>query len=437
MRAHLSNAAYSILDYVAQPACMLVAAPILVHHLGLAQYGLWLIASAAVSAGSSVSSGFGDAVIQRIAALRAIDDLPGIRRVIANMLAVNLLLGTAVAVVLSLLIPTIATHITRTEPSLHNTALWSLRIGAILIIFKAIESVFISAQRAFQCYGPAVRIGIVARVLTVLLSVGLALHGFGITTIMLVTSAITLVGAINQGFALRRFVGPAVFRIAFDREITRQLAPFGGFTWLQAVSGVIFGQADRLLLGASLGVSAVAYYGIAVQLAQPIHGLTAAGLHFIFPQLSSRLATESFTSLRRPILTAFAINLAAAFTLTAAVILCGPRVLTLWMGQSFADHASPLLPLLAIGFGLLALNVTAHYTLMAVGSFRIVTALNMAGGLLMLAVMDALITAHGVAAAPLARLCYGATTCLLYLPLLGFLRPKPGSQLAQVRLEQA
>ena len=435
MRTYFSNSGYSILDYVAQPACMLVAAPILVHHLGLAQYGLWLIASAAVSAGSSVSSGLGDAVIQRIAALCAVDDMSGIRRVIANMLAINLILGTTVAIVLSMLIPPITTHITRTEPTLHNTALWSLHIGAILIVFKAIESVFISAQRAFQCYAPAVRIGIVARLLTVLLSIALALQGFGITAIMLATAVITLLGAIGQGFALQRFIGPGVFRIAFDRNTTRQLAPFGGFTWLQAVSGVIFGQADRLLLGASLGVSAVAYYGIAVQLAQPIHGLTAAGLHFIFPQLSSRLATDSFTSLRRPILTAFTINLITAFALTAVVILCGPRILALWIGQPFANHAATLLPLLAIGFGLLALNVTAHYTLMAVGSFRIVTALNMAGGLLMLAAMAVLIPAHGVAAAPIARLCYGATTCLLYLPFFSLLRTNPGSRLTQVGLE--
>ena len=43
------NAAYSLGDYVAQPAIMLAAAPFLVHHLGFEQYGLWMLASAILS----------------------------------------------------------------------------------------------------------------------------------------------------------------------------------------------------------------------------------------------------------------------------------------------------------------------------------------------------------------------------------------------------
>jgi O-antigen/teichoic acid export membrane protein len=67
MKGHLSNAAYGMLDYGAFPLGMLVVAPVLLHNVGVAQYGVWTMASAVVSIGGVVASGFGDANIQYIA----------------------------------------------------------------------------------------------------------------------------------------------------------------------------------------------------------------------------------------------------------------------------------------------------------------------------------------------------------------------------------
>lgn len=416
------NAVSGVLDYVAQPAAMLLAAPVLLHHLGLAQYGIWLIASAAVGAGTIVFSGFGDAVIQRIALLRSLEDPGAVHKVIATMLAINLVLGGLLASALWIIVPFVAGRITHSDPVLGLTCLWSLRIGAVLIVIKSVESVFISAQRAYERYAPAVRIGITSRLLMTGGAVVLALHGSGVVALMLVTAALSAAAAVAQWAALRDHLDSAPFRPAFDRETLRQLASVGGFTWLQAVSGVIFSQADRLIVGATAGASAVAYYGIVVQIAQPIHGLTAAGLHWLFPHLASRLGAGSIASLRRPIALTFLANLASAATLTAAVLILGPRAVALWMGPAFAAHEAVLLPTVAIGFSLLALNVTAHYTLMAAGNVRIITTLNVAGGLAMLLAMALLVPQHGAAGAASARLCYGPITLLLYLPLASRLR---------------
>ena len=428
MRAHISNSAYNVLDYTAQPAAMLIAAPILLRHLGLPAYGLWLIASAAISAGSIISSGFGDAVIQRIALLRARGDIVRIRGTIDTMLAINLALGTALAALLWFLIPLAVNHISRNSPILRQTCLWSLRIGAILIVIKSIESVFTSAQRAFEHYAPAVRIGILTRVLTVVLSIALVLTGFGVVHLMLGTAVLSTLGAVFQGYALRRHLRPVSFRPRFDPEAIRQLVSVGGFTWLQAVSGVFFSQADRLILGTMLGASAVAYYGISVQMAQPIHGITAAGLHFLFPHIASRSPNGPLSDLRRPIWASLSANLIVVSVLTAILVTCGPRVLSLWMGATFAEHTSTILPIIAFGFTLLALNCTAHYTLMALGHVRLVTAFNLGGCLLTLLAMILLVPGHGVRGAAFARICYGAFTVFLYLPLLRMLRPASTGQ---------
>jgi O-antigen/teichoic acid export membrane protein len=173
-----------------------------------------------------------------------------------------------------------------------------------------------------------------------------------------------------------------------------------------------------------------------MQMAQPIHGLTAAGLHFLFPHLALRFASGKLAALRRPVYAAMAINAVLATVFAAGLMLIGPKLLRLWMGGSFADHADGLLVVLAAGFGLLALNVTGHYAMLALGKVRLVTAFNVAGGVAMLTAMAVWIPSHGVNGAAWARLCYGPLTCLLYVPLLRCLLNAPAAKLP-VSLENA
>jgi hypothetical protein len=44
-RSSLRNAVYGAGDYVALPLTMLLAAPFLLHRLGLPQFGLWMLAT--------------------------------------------------------------------------------------------------------------------------------------------------------------------------------------------------------------------------------------------------------------------------------------------------------------------------------------------------------------------------------------------------------
>lgn len=418
MRSHLSNATYSVLDYIAMPAGMLVAVPVLLHHLGASAYGVWLIASAAVSAGSIVSSSFGDAVIQRIASLRSTGDVGSIRGVLATTLAINLVLCSTLAAILWSVAGLAVPHIAHGDASLAATSVRALRIGALLIVLKSFESVYMSAHRAFQAYGPAVGVSIATRLLSVVFAVALVTLGHGVIAMMLATFALTAFGVAGQWFLLHRHIAAPPLFPSIDRSALASLASFGGMSWLQAVSGVIFSQADRLLLGTVLGAAPMAYYGVCVQLAQPVHGLTSAGLHFLFPHLTGRAAHGWNPDLRRPVLRALLLNLTVDVSLSTALLVFGHRILSTWMGADFARRSDAIFPFAVISFTMLAANVTGHYTMLALGRIRLVTALNVAGGLLMLLVMALLVPRRGIEGAAFARLIYGPVTCLVYLPLL-------------------
>jgi O-antigen/teichoic acid export membrane protein len=84
------------------------------------------------------------------------------------------------------------------------------------------------------------------------------------------------------------------------------------------------------------------------------------------------------------------------------------------MGGAFAQQAWVVLSIVAMGFGLLAFNITGHYALLALGHVRLVSLLNLAGGSAMLAAMVLLTPRFGLAGVAVGRLIYGPITLLMY-----------------------
>lgn len=429
MRAHLSNAAYGILDYAAYPIGMLVVAPVVLHHLGVAQYGVWAVATAAVSMGSIIASGFGDANIQHVATQRSVGDLGALLRAVRSTMGIHLILGVTIAVLVWMLAPYMARHVGSSGVDVQIACLWSLRIAGVLTLLRAIESVCISTQRAFERYGSAVRVSVMVRLVALAAAAVLASVGFSVTAIMAATALLSVAGLGLQLTHLKALLHADSLMPAFDPEITRALFAFGIFSWLQAVSGVIFSQADRLIAGVSLGATAVASYALCVQMAQPLYGFAASGLHFLFPYLTQKRVTASTGALRRAVLLAFLANLLLVAVGTAVLLLFGSRVLHAWGGDAISRGAARIFSPIVWSSALLALNVTGTYAMLALGRVRTVTWLNLGGGVAMMLLIVGLLPHYGGFGVAMARLCYGPITLLLYIPLLFLLRSGPDTGL--------
>lgn len=422
MRRHLTNAAYGAMDYASYPVGMLLVAPIILHRLGASEYGLWMIATAVISAGGIVASGFCDASLQRVAALRGTGDLHYIAHTVRSILGVNLVLGAVIAAAVWIAAPFLAPHVAVSHLTSSRECLLSLRIASVAILLRAIDTVGVSTLRGFEQYRSTVQISTAVRLLTLGAAVVLALRGYRTISILVFTAAFLVLGACMQFHQVRKHLGPVSFWPAFHPDETRILVKRGFFVWLQALGGVVFGQLDRILLGISLGALVVAPYSLCVQFAQPVFGLTASGLHFLFPYLSSQASTVAGSGLRRTILKAFACNLLLVACGAVMLLLLGERLIRIWAGPSVAHSAAGILPPIVVGSALMGLGVTGTYAMQALGLFRTVALLSLAGRTVMLLLMSYLLHHSGLHGLALARLGYGAVALIAYLPLIARLR---------------
>ena len=409
---------YGILDYASYPFGMLLVAPIVLHKLGASEYGIWMIATAVVSAGGIIASGFCDANIQRVARLRGAGETDSMVYAVRSMLGINLVLGFTLAVVVWIAAPYAARHIAVSRLTPIRECLICIRIASVLIMVRAVESVGVSTQRAFEQYRGTVQISTAVRLLTLASAALLVLSGRRTVSILATTALFLVLGTYMQFRQLRKFLGDVSLWPAFQAEETRVLLGFGVFAWLQALGSVVFGQFDRILLGVSLGALAVAPYALCIQFAQPIFGLTASGLNFLFPYLSGRASTISSPALKRILLKVFLCNLLMVACGAGTLLFFGERLIRIWAGPMVAHSASGILPPIVIGSALMGLGVTGTYAMQALGHFRTVACISLGGRTAMLLLMIYLLRHMGLQGLATARVCYGSVALLVYLPLM-------------------
>jgi O-antigen/teichoic acid export membrane protein len=239
---------------------------------------------------------------------------------------------------------------------------------------------------------------------------------------MALTAALAAVALVAQYRRLRQLLGAGNLLPSFDPEVGRGLIQFGFFTWVIAAAGVLFSQGDRLIGGASMGASAVVAYALCAQISQPVYGLTASGLHFLFPYIATRQRTAASTALRRIVMLA---SLANGF-----VVLTGAGVLLTFSGKLFhlltndmiASACVELLPSVLAASALAALSVTGNYAMIGLGRVRSVALVNVAGVFAGASVVAYFLHGFGVTAIIGGRIVFAVVALLVYFPLFRELR---------------
>jgi O-antigen/teichoic acid export membrane protein len=418
MKEHLANCAFGTLDYIAYPAGMLLLAPAILNVLGIDCFGVWAMANAVLMTGAILASGFGDANIRSVAQARGRRSSDELIVTVRSTFGIHVVLGTAVAAGVWLAAPAI-THMTvKTHVELAGDCLWSIRITSGLILLRALETVCVSTQRAFCRYGTAIGVSVTARVVSLLLAWLVPIFKPSVAAVLGATLVANAVALWVQMQQLKRLLGDRRLTPILDSVTTKALLGFGIFTWIQATAGLLAGQFDRLAAGFALGASAVAVYTICVQLTQPIYGIAAAGLHFLFPLLASDTASGSHPGLRRTVAVAFVANFAFVVLALASLLLFGDFILRHWVGRAMAEAAAGILPVAAWGSALSALAVTGCYTLFAIGRPKAVAILNIAGGVTMVGALLLLTPRFALLGVAYSRLLPGCAALLVYIPLI-------------------
>ncbi len=409
------NMFYSVLDYVSQPAMMILAAPLLLKTLGAQQYGTWMLVNSIAATAAGLGGGFGDGATKYVSMYRGTADRKGAVRSLLAVLVVNCAFGVFSALILILCAPWLIGHVFTVEAGLRHTGILALRISAVLLVVRFAEAVFTSAVRGCERYRPVVMISMFARTMVIVSAVALALKGYGLVAILWATLLFGIVSLAGQSYLAHNILQAAgLWRVVPIADGIREVYSFGAYTWMKSTLGVAIGYGDRLLVAGMLGTGPLAFYTLCNQLTQPIHALIASAFNFTFPNFSAQSASGRWSETRLNYRLATGVATATIVAVCVVMILGARLILRIWLGAAFAAQYHDLFVIMVVGNGLLSLSVVPHYAALAFGRSRALLLVNLAGGIMSIGCGYLLIQRLGLIGEGMARIVVGIVFLSLF-----------------------
>lgn len=414
---HVRNAGWSVAETLASPLVLLLATPWLLRGLGTEGYGLWTLLVTLVSLGLVVGVGTGLAVVKLVAEVPR-SDVAALNAVVQGATAVALRAGAAMAVLVAA--AAAALSATALAPAGAPWRLVALGgVAALVLWAEQFDVVLAAVLKGREDYGVAARLEIVGRLAQAVGLVAVALATRQVLAVGLALLAATLLRTAAKAAWLHRH-SPGL-RLRPRRACAARLLQLSSWGWLQGLAAVLFGAADRLVVGAVLGPASLAHYGLGVQLASQLHALLASAFGVLTASISRRDdGPGARTRLRPSTLRLLLLNAAAAAAGALVLVTFGGAVLRAWVGEATAGQVAPVFGGLVFAYFVLSLSIVPYHVMVATGAVRTVAAVGIAGGVAVLALAGILVAAFGLHGAVLARLGYGVVALGLVIPALGY-----------------
>ena len=410
---------WALLEYLCYPLIIFVSTPYLLHTLGVENYGYWMLLNAVVSLGTVLNIGTGAATIKLISAGIGRQNAGDVTRIVNSSFSVAFFGGGLLAIMISVVFCFAGSGLFAKMGD-QSLLLITGFTAAFLAWIEQLDNVFASTLKGSEKFGLAAKIEIISKMLQIILAILVVTFTGSMVAFYFSFVFIAVCRLFIKYLVVVRFFNISKLRPSISGVIeTLSYAKWG---WLQGIGSLLFGVADRLLVGSIMGAAALSYYSVATQLAQQIHALSSAGLSVIFPKLSRKMEEISNFSIRNVAKLAIFGNFLVSSVLAIGLLIFGHDILLVWLGPSLANASSDVLFYLTIGYWLLAMNVAPHFILLAIGRIKFVALTNIAAGVVSLIAMSILISYSGLIGVGVARVLYGVITLLNFISLFEYLK---------------
>lgn len=331
------NSVWTFLELALFPLLMILATPVFISHLGIEQYGLWMLITTITLSFNVLNIGVGDTNIRLISKYRAEGNQALIQKVYRYNFSFSLFLC-----VLSVLLG-LAFYYTRFITLFYkgNDTEYAgtiLLLGSISAGLKFVEVSTMSVFKAFERFDLNSKLSMISKNTVVIASILLAANGFNLYAIFICSLIINAINIVVQLITLAVFnkelmtwPDPGFFKERLDD------LNYNFWYWLQSSIALAGFLADKLVVAMFADVKTFGYYSIASVVGTHIHNFFLSFGGFIFPRVSFKLASDGIVA---PIYYVSRGIVSIGGWLCITFLICfGDFVFKLWLGYDTYSHA--------------------------------------------------------------------------------------------------
>jgi O-antigen/teichoic acid export membrane protein len=343
----LRNALSNLLGAVIPALVALATVPLVVRGLGDASYGVYSLVTAIVGYFAVIDINVTAGSVKYIAEFNANKDSDRISETVFFGLSVYALLGLIGGLGLFFGAHFFVTSVFSVPAGLAGEAVATLQLAALGFFIGQLQSYLQSVPQALLRFDIASRIEVLFGTAVPLLTVAVLMLGYGLYEVILLRVVASLVNCALLWRCIRRLLPELAWRKP-GAAIRRELLGFSAYSFLSRFASLSYAYADKLIIGALVGVTGLAYFTVASTLANRILGLTYRLSGVFFPAASALAARGELERLRTLYLKAsrYVVFLNASVLVLVAVF--SYQILYYWMDPRFARAGQVVLAVMAL-----------------------------------------------------------------------------------------
>ena len=373
-RHRLPSALLNVLSnwggFVCASAISFFLSPFVVHHLGNASYGIWVLIGSLTGYLGLLNLGVRAAVMRYVARFHLEANDQEASAVASSALAIFLLTGT-LAFLLSLIFAALVVGFFHIPQSLQFESRAVVILGGCTIAVSLVSAVFGGIVTALHRFDLMNAIEVVssflsATTIVLLLSAGKGLIGL---------AAVNFVFAILTGLAymlvaLRIYPTLRIRLEKCDWHHLKVILAFGVHSLLLQISFNLIFYSDSLVIGVFLSINLITFFAIAANLMNYSRMLISGISATMTPRASALESRGGRQEVLRFLMKATRLATLVILPIAVTFLLRGRSFIGLWMGHEYGEQSGRVLWILALALVFVAGNQVAISTMMGIGKHR-------------------------------------------------------------------
>lgn len=334
-----------------------VSTPYIVHHLGVALYGVLILLFAYIEAFALLDLGINVGLIKYLAEYLPQRRLTDVNAYLGTALTLFICGGTVIAGAVVVLAPRLAVYALNGQADLYSSVMFGLWVASAAFLVRFVGQTFSAVLIAVQRFDLANYVTIGSETLRIAGAMATLYEGYQLEAVILVSLLVNLLILGANIFLARRLVPEVSFKPRFSLRHCRTILHFSKFMVIANISGRLVHSADKVILGHLLSVASVGFYAVPYSLGQKLWVFAGSVTAVVLPAASALTGTRSTKQLTELYLRSSKFVAVAAGFPAVALWLFRHELLQYWIGPEFALNGAIALGFLSWGF---LTNILAH-----------------------------------------------------------------------------
>lgn len=391
------NVSTRYLTIIADMAIGLALLPFNLAYLGKAEYGLWILLGSVTMHLSAFELGT-NALVKFMAQYRAQTNARAINEIASTVF----ITFTVVGLIAYALLTGVAfnlEHLFELTADQARVGQWILMIIGLHVVLNFPFGVYGAVTGGFQRYDINNMVAIVISIAAAAVNIAVVLAGFDLIYLVAATTLVRMSAYLMYRINARRVfpelrITPRLFRMSRLKEVMGFSIYMTGIDWANRLNY----QLDEVVIGAFLGPAAVAVWAPAERIVSGVQRLTNQVNGVLFPLIVDSDTTNQQPRLQQILLEGTRLSLAMVIPMAAAIFVLADPLIRAWLGSG-ADAvagAIPVLQILSIAVAIRVGDATSTTLLKGAGRHKLVAGVNLAAGVVNVALSALLIGRFGL-----------------------------------------